>query len=125
MKNALNWFEIPAADFDRAKQFYEHIFNYQMIVIVNEETFKMGLLPAGADSVGGAIVWHPAFYKPGNSEGLLVYLNANPDLAAVLERVETAGGKIVIAKRQISPQFGHMAVFTDSEGNRLALHSND
>lgn len=125
MKNALNWFEIPAADFERAKKFYEHIFNYQMTVIVNEETFKMGLLPADANGVGGAVVWHTAFYKPSNNEGALVYLNANPDLAAVLDRVETAGGKIVIAKRQVSPQFGYMAVFTDSEGNRLALHSND
>ncbi|MEO6168826.1 MAG: VOC family protein [Chitinophagales bacterium] len=125
MKNALNWFEIPAMDFDRAKKFYEHIFDYQMPVIVNEESFKMGLLPSDANGVGGAVVWHPAFYIPTSTNGLLVYLNANPDAAAVLERVEPAGGKIVIAKRQISLQFGYMAVFTDSEGNRLALHSND
>lgn len=124
MKNALNWFEIPAVDFDRAKKFYEQIFSYQMPVIINEETFKMGLLSADTGAAGGAIVWHPAFYKPSSSEGLLVYLNANPDLTEVLGRVENAGGKIVIAKKQISPQFGYMAVFTDSEGNRLALHSN-
>ena len=72
MKNALNWVEIPAADFDRAKNFYEHIFNYQMVVVVNEETFKMGLLPADTNGIGGAIVWHPAFYKPSGTEGPLV-----------------------------------------------------
>ena len=55
--------------------------------------------------------------------GPLVYLNAEPDLAIVLGRVERAGGKVTVPKRQISPEHGYMAVFIDSEGNRVALHS--
>ncbi|MBK9731190.1 MAG: VOC family protein [Chitinophagaceae bacterium] len=124
MKNALNWFEIPALDFQRAQNFYETVFEFQMPVIINEENFKMGLLPADAAAVGGAIVWNTNSYKPSSTEGVLIYLNANPDLEIMQHRIEKAGGKIVITKRQISPQFGFMAIFNDSEGNRLALHSN-
>ena len=125
MKNAVNWFEIPVTDFERAKKFYEQIFNYSMEVIIDEATFKMGLLSADQGAAGGAIVWNPASYKPSSTEGVLVYLNGNPDLDEILNMVESAGGKILLAKRQISPQFGYMALFVDSEGNRLALHSNE
>lgn len=123
MKNALNWFELPALDFTRARKFYETLFNYSMPVIIDEENFKMGLLPADAEATGGAIVFNTGYYQPAGTAGPLIYLNANPDLSVVLQRVEPAGGKILIEKRQVSVQFGYMAIFTDSEGNRLALHS--
>ncbi|MBA3647299.1 MAG: VOC family protein [Chitinophagales bacterium] len=124
MKNALNWFELPAGNFERAKKFYEDIFNYKMFVLDLGSNFKMGFLPFEEKSIGGAVVWNEGFYKPGATEGPLVYLNGNPDLIIILNHVETAGGKIIIPKRQVSPQFGYMAVFIDSEGNRVALHSN-
>jgi predicted enzyme related to lactoylglutathione lyase len=120
MRNAINWFEIPASDFDRAKKFYETILNYQMETM-DLGGLKMGFLPSERGAVGGAICWG-TWYKP-TSDGTLVYLNGNPDLSEVLIRVAAAGGKVIIPKRQISPEFGHMAVFTDSEGNRVALHS--
>jgi len=41
----------------------------------------------------------------------------------VLDRIEKAGGKIIVPKTQISPEHGYMAVFIDTEGNRIALHS--
>jgi predicted enzyme related to lactoylglutathione lyase len=53
----------------------------------------------------------------------LIYLNGNPDVQNVLDKVEAAGGKIVVPKTQISPEYGYMAVFIDTEGNRVALHS--
>jgi predicted enzyme related to lactoylglutathione lyase len=81
------------------------------------------MLPGDQEGVSGAIIWSDA-YKPSATEGVLVYLNGNPDLQEVLSRVESAGGKILIEKRQISPQFGYMATLIDSEGNRIALHSN-
>ncbi len=122
MKLALNWFEIPTENFERAKGFYENLFNFKMQVLINEASFKMGLL-SSEKSAAGAIVWHPDFYKPSSAEGVLIYFDGNPDIIEVLNRVESAGGKILIRKRQISEDFGYMAVFTDSEGNRLALHS--
>lgn len=53
----------------------------------------------------------------------LVYLNANPDVQLVLDRIVAAGGKILVPKTEISPEIGYMGVFMDSEGNRVALHA--
>ena len=55
MKNAINWFEIPVADFERAKKFYETILNFQMVVLNLGENFKMGMLPSDEEGVGGSI----------------------------------------------------------------------
>jgi predicted enzyme related to lactoylglutathione lyase len=73
--------------------------------------------------VAGGLVEGP-MHKP-SQEGAVVYLNANPDLAVALGRVEKAGGKVVMPKTAISPEIGHMAFFIDSEGNKVAMHSNN
>ena len=116
--SAIAWFEIPASDIERARRFYETIFGFQMKPL-DLGDLQMALFPTG----GGALCQHRAFYKTSPDAGALVYLNAAPDLAVVLGRVEGAGGKVVVPKRQISPDYGYMAVFMDSEGNRVALHS--
>ena len=72
--------------------------------------------------VGGALADSGGFHKPSSTDGALLYLNANPDVQNVLGKVEAAGGKIVVPKMEI-PGYGFMAVFLDSEGNRIALHS--
>ena len=61
--------------------------------------------------------------KPSATDGPLIYLNGNPDVQKVLDKVEHAGGKIMVPKTMISPEFGFMAVILDTEGNRIALHS--
>lgn len=73
--------------------------------------------------VGGAIVDSGGFHRPSATDGPLIYLNANPDVQNVLDRVEAAGSKIAVPKTQISPEYGYMAVFIDTEGNRIALHA--
>jgi len=123
--NALNWFEIPVSNFDRAKKFYENIFNYEMPENTMGDT-RMGFflydMPAG--KVGGAIVFNEQFYSP-SEKGTLVYLNAQPDLQIILDRVEDAGGTILKSKTIISEEqnLGYWALLKDSEGNRIALHS--
>ena len=123
-KNAISWFEIPAIDLDRAQKFYETIFEIQMIPL-DTPNLKMRMFPVAdmTNGVGGALSKAERFYKPSSTDGPLVYLNANPDLQIVLDKIVAAGGKIVVPKTQISPEYGYMAVFIDSEGNRVALHS--
>jgi len=123
-KNAISWFEIPATDLSRAQKFYETIFNIQMIPF-DTPNFQMRMFPVEdmMNGIGGAISKAEGFYKPSATDGPLVYLNANPDVQNVLDKIEAAGGKIAVPKTQISPEFGHMAVFVDTEGNRVALHS--
>lgn len=120
MQSWTTWFEIPATDLARAKKFYDTLFQMDT-EILDFGGFKMGIFPH--KEVGAALCQHEA-YQPSVTHGTLVYLNANPDLQAVLDRVEAAGGQIIRPKTQISPEHGFMAMFIDSEGNRMALHSD-
>ena len=122
MHNAVSWFEIPTTDLSRAMQFYESIFAIHMEQMEFPNGLKMVLFPTEEDAIGGALVHFPDFYKTG-SEGPLVYLNGGDDLQVVLDRVDPNGGKTVVPKTQISEEYGHMAVFLDTEGNRIALFS--
>jgi predicted enzyme related to lactoylglutathione lyase len=124
MKNAISWFEIPATDINRAQKFYESIFEITMTAI-DMPNMKMRMFPIDdpMTGVGGAIVDTGGFHKPSLTDGPLVYLNGNPDLRVVLDKVEAAGGKILVPRMEISPEYGDMGVFIDSEGNRIALHN--
>jgi predicted enzyme related to lactoylglutathione lyase len=125
LSNALNWFEIPVKDFDRAKKFYEVIFNYEMPETNMGET-RMGffLYDMQSGKVGGAIVLNKQLLSP-SENGSLIYLNAQPDLQIILDRVETAGGTILKPKTIVSEEqnLGYWALMKDTEGNRVALHS--
>lgn len=123
-KPMISWFELPVSDIDRAKSFYETIFDIELNLMELGDTFKMAVFPGGQGTVGGALVWNVDWYKPSNTHGPLLHLNANPDLQIVQDKIESAGGKVTIPKREIGPGMGCMAVFEDSEGNRVALHSN-
>lgn len=120
-KNAINWFEIPVADFARAKAFYSRIFDYEMPEMQMGANTMGFLLHEQGQGVGGAIVYGEG-YVP-NQQGTLVYLAAGNDLSKVLGRVEVAGGNIVQGKTLVAPNLGFYALFVDSEGNRMALHS--
>ena len=122
-KHAISWFEIPTLDIDRATNYYETIFDIKMIAM-DTPNIRMRLFPIENQmNIGGSLVFNKDFYKPSDSSGPLIYLNGNPDVEIILNRIEKAGGKILVPKTQISPEYGFMAVMLDSEGNRIALHS--
>lgn len=120
--NAINWFEIPANDISRAKTFYESIFEIKMEGM-EMPGMKYAMFPFDPSKakVSGGIAQSP-FHTP-SSTGSIIYLNANPNLQIVLDRIENAGGKVTMPKTSIG-QNGFMALFNDSEGNIMALHSN-
>lgn len=122
--NAISWFEIPTTDLDRAQKFYEAIFGFQMIPM-DMPGMKMRMFPIEdmMTGVGGALVDSSGFHKPSATEGPMIYLNGNPDVQLILDRVVAAGGQILVPKTMISPEHGDMAVILDSEGNRIAFHS--
>lgn len=123
LQHAISWFEIPTTDLKRAQNFYETILSIKMIPL-DLPNIKMRMFPVNdAMAVGGSLVDSGGFHKPSATDGLLIYLNANPDVQQVLDKVEAAGGKIIVPKTQISPEFGYMAVINDTEGNRVAFHS--
>lgn len=118
--NAINWFEIAVSDYDRAKAFYEKVLNITIVPFEMSSDHQMGLFKSEAGGVGGAIMCGEG-YTP-SMDGALVYLNGGEDLLAPLSRVEAAGGKVILPKRSIGEN-GFVAFFSDTEGNRVALHS--
>lgn len=124
MKHAISWFEIPTTDINRAQLFYETIFQMKMQVMdFGEMKMRMFPLDDPMTQVGGTLIQTDGFHIPSATDGPLLYLNGNPDCSIVLDRVEAAGGKIVMPKTTISDEYGDMAIFIDTEGNRIALHN--
>ena len=123
MNNATNWCEMPVKNFNRAKNVYQTILGTPLTAHDDKNMpndMKMAMLPCDRDGVGGAIV-ETKGYEP-SQKGVVIYLNGGKDLSVPLSKVEKAGGKIVMPKTSIG-EYGFMAHFTDTEGNKLAFHS--
>lgn len=118
--NTVVWFEIPVTDIARATAFYSKVMNCKMETAEMGPT-KMAIFPgSGQESVHGALVQGPG-YTP-SATGPLLYMNGGTDLSSALAKVAPAGGKVVQEKMSIG-QHGFCAIFMDTEGNRVALHS--
>lgn len=120
MGNALNWFEIPVNDFDRAVRFYSTVLAAEL----RQETMadiRMAILPYNDPGVGGALVAGAPYQA--STQGPLIYLNVGDDLSPPLARVVAAGGTVLMPKTFLGDAIGYIAWFSDSEGNRVALHS--
>jgi predicted enzyme related to lactoylglutathione lyase len=115
----VSWFEIPAIDFHQAVYFYNHIFGIEMEQSTIDEN-SMALFPT-TSGIGGAVIAGPGSIP--SDTGMLLYLNGGEDLNNVLNKVEGAGGRIIMPKTRISEEAGYFAIFIDSQGNKLALHS--
>lgn len=122
--NAINWFEIPALDLDRAFQFYSTVLNGN----VRKGTFGNGELILfnvpfhTGEAVGGSIVVRPDLQP--TTEGGVIYLNAFGKLSEATGRVASAGGKVLVAEINLG-KFGFAAIIIDSEGNKIGLLSNE
>ncbi|WP_426668725.1 VOC family protein [Mucilaginibacter sp. McL0603] len=125
MRNTMYWVEIPAKNFDRAKNFYETIFGITMnLVPIPRGKYAIFPLEMEGQGAGGAIVEGDG-YEP-NEKGAIIYMDRGEDLSIPLSRIEKAGGKILLPKSKngANGEFGFIAHFIDSEGNRMGLHSN-
>jgi len=95
MKHAINWFQIPAVDFERAVKFYNTVLDVDMYKMPMGDSL-MGFFPCDQGSVGGAVVFEEGC-RP-SAEGTMVFLNAGEDLGPALSRVEPAGEKLLLRK---------------------------
>lgn len=122
--NAVGWFEIPVSSMDRAVKFYEAVFGVKLYVD-EYGPILMGWFPHDEKKpgAGGSLVYNEDFYKP-STDGTLVYFSS-VDVAIEVGKIENAGGKIIQGKTLISDDVGYMALFVDTEGNRVALHSKN
>jgi uncharacterized protein len=120
MENLINFIDIPAADFSRAVSFYKAILGLH---IKETDMFgtKMGFFPTDGKNVSGAIV-QGQDYQP-STNGVVAYLNGGNNLQIILDKVESNNGKVIVPKTHINAEVGYIAMFIDTEGNRMALHS--
>ena len=117
--NVAVWFEIPAANFDRAARFYETIFATDL----KRESFgpkRMGVFPYKQPAVSGAVMEAPEL--AGKDTGTVVYLNCGGHLADIAGRVEKAGGALLTPRVDLPEGMGSFFHIRDSEGNRVGLH---
>lgn len=120
MNNLISIVEIPVTDFSRALKFYQAISGLA-IEEMELDGNQMGILPNEEGTVNVVLV-KGKDYNP-IAEGTVIYLNAGNDLQVMLNKVEQNGGQVILPKTEISPEMGYFALFIDTEGNKLGLHS--
>jgi uncharacterized protein len=119
LRHYVSWFEIPANNFKRAIRFYSKIYGIEMETL-EINGYMMGFFPA-KNGIGGAVICGEGGVP--SDKGPLVYLNGGRNLDMILERIKPAGGRVLLEKTLINKAVGYFALFIDTEGNKLALHS--
>ena len=121
-RNNVGWFEIYVKDMERAKTFYETVFNVTLEKLDMEaEGIEMWMFPGNPEKPGapGALVKMKGLEPSGVSS--IVYFTSN-DCAIEEKRVEEAGGNIHEPKKSVG-QYGFISMAVDTEGNMLGIHS--
>lgn len=118
--NPVIWFEIPVADLVRGKAFYEAVFGQNLIVNdMGPRQMAMFAMEPSDPGIGGALVKEERFVP--SHAGSLVYFSV-ADIVGTLDRVIANKGKVLVPKTDIG-EYGVVAYFEDSEGNRIGLHT--
>lgn len=115
----INWFELPVLDFNRARRFYEHVFQIQMPIGPMGD-YLMGFFPSPSGPMGAIVQgdgYVPSVYGP------RLFLNANPNLDEYLDRALAYGATLIVPKTFISEDVGFCAYILDPEGNAIAFNS--
>ncbi|MEQ8475168.1 VOC family protein [Fulvivirga sp.] len=120
MKSYISIFEIPATKISRAIDFYQAILDVK-IEKIEMPGMQMGILPY-EDQVVTAVITQAEGYNP-SGDGVTIYLNGGDNLQVILDKVEKNGGKTLIPKTPHADDSGYFAIFFDTEGNRIGLHS--
>lgn len=130
MIKTFSYVAIPSSDFERAFKFYFTITDgliqknpnvpFPMAYFTDKDHNYVGHLfqldimtPPGGETIS---------FKP-SRDGAIVYMELENDLNKTLAKIEIAGGKVIMGKTLIAPGKGYWALFLDTEGNKLALHS--
>lgn len=120
MNSFVSIFEIPATDITRAITFYQKILGID-IEQMEFPGMDMGLFPYEDQMVTGVIMKGEG-YQP-SADGVTLYLNGGENLQIILDKVESSGGKVLVPKTPHADEIGFFALFLDSEGNKMGLHS--
>ncbi|OQW31215.1 MAG: hypothetical protein A4E19_20520 [Nitrospira sp. SG-bin1] len=120
MKNKVCFFEIPASDVNKAKAFYETVFDWKVNLEGNDGAMA---LTTAADKdynpieVGGI---NGGFYKRKSKDDHPSFGVETESIDQTIRAIEKAGGKVVTPKHGMG-EWGFMADVADPEGNVMAL----
>lgn len=108
--------EIPADDTGRARRFYGELFGWSFAEeIPGFQGYHMFTTPVGQEGMAGAIGERGKMAP----EKVRAYVHVD-SIDEALPRITQLGGSVVEGK-QVVEGMGWYAVFTDTEGNELAL----
>jgi len=121
MNNLVVWFDIPVNNLDRAMKFYSTVMSIELkqLEIGPNKQANFPFVPG----VASGSLKETKAGEP-RAAGTMVYLNGGEDLSVPLAHIEAAGGTIIKNKTRIGEN-GFMAIFKDTEGNHVALHSRN
>lgn len=117
----LAWFEIPVLNLERAISFYSIVLDVKFETI-ETQAHTMAFFPKEM-GVGGALILGDGCVP--SQSGSLLYLNVQEDLDLKLDKVVEIGGQVVMGKTLLGDDIGHYSLILDSEGNRIALFTNN
>lgn len=120
MQKFISIVEIPATDISRAVKFYQSILDIE-IQTIDMQGAEMGIFPSDGQSAS-VVITKGEGYEPA-ANGVLVHLNGGENLEPVLKKIEKSGGQVLLPKTLIDEENGYFALFLDTEGNKMGLHS--
>ena len=119
MKHLINWVEIPALDLERAEKFYSTILGGIEFHKMEMNGARYALFPSEDRFNAGALV--QSQYHTPSSDGVTIYLDGGDNMDNILQHVEKAGGEIIMPKTYTGKEAGFVAMFSDSEGNKIGI----
>lgn len=123
--NPVVHFEIPTQDLARASKFYESLFGWTLsayppsskeyLMAATTKTNQFGV-PIDPGAINGGLVTDKTTQAP------IIVIRVD-DVDEHTKKIEAAGGKLVMSKREI-PSMGWYARVSDTEGNVIGLWQN-
>lgn len=120
MNNPVRWFEIYVDNMNRAKSFYNKVFEVEFARIENSEIEMWGF-PSNPEKWGcsGSLVKMPGL-NPGGASTIVYFASENCMVEE--KRALEFGGKLHKTKFSIG-QYGFISLVVDTEGNMIGIHS--
>ena len=121
-QNPARWFEIYVQDMNRARTFYESVFQTKLQKLnAPFPEIELWSFPVEQNQYGttGALVKMKGMPSGGNST--IVYFGCD-DCAVEEGRASQHGGKVEKSKMSIG-EYGFISLVYDTEGNMIGLHS--
>lgn len=113
-------FDMAADDLERAKRFYEKIFDWQFETLPGPMNYLLIHTKGmdGKEGLGGGMAKREVL-----TQGITNFIGVK-SVDETCKKIEEMGGKIIEPKKAV-PGWGHLAVFQDTENNTFGIWENE